>query len=52
MLRFATILFPIYLGLARFLDGRPFAAAATLAALAAWNARLMVAWTLSDVIVT
>jgi hypothetical protein len=51
-LRLATTLFPIYLGLARFLDGRPFAAAATIAVLAAWNAALMVAWTLSDVIVT
>jgi Mannosyltransferase (PIG-V) len=52
LLRFVTILFPIYLGLARFLDGRPVEAASTLAALAAWNAALMVAWTLSDVIVT
>jgi hypothetical protein len=52
LLRFVTILFPIYLGLGRFLDERPVAAAATFAAMAAWNAALMVAWTLSDVIVT
>jgi hypothetical protein len=51
-LRLVTTLFPIYLGLARFLDGRPIAAAATLAVLAAWNAVLMAAWTLSDLIVT
>jgi hypothetical protein len=52
LLRFVAILFPIYLGLARFLDGRPVAAAATLTVLSAWNAALMVAWTLTDVIVT
>jgi Mannosyltransferase (PIG-V) len=50
LLRFVMILFPIYLGLARFLDGRPIAAAVTLAALAAWNGALMVAWVLSDII--
>ena len=52
LLRFVAVLFPIYLGLGRFLDGRPVAAAAVLAAMAAWNAALMVAWTLSDIIVT
>ena len=52
LLRFVTILFPIYLGLGRFLDERPVAAAGTLATMAAWNAALMVAWTMSDVIVT
>jgi Mannosyltransferase (PIG-V) len=51
LLRFVTMLFPVYLGLARFLDGRPIAAAVTLAALAAWNATLMVAWTLKDLVV-
>ncbi len=51
LLRFVMILFPVYLGLARFLDGRPIAAALTLAGLASWNAALMVAWTLKDSIV-
>jgi hypothetical protein len=50
LLRFVMILFPIYLGLARFLDGRPIAAAVTLAGLAAWNGALMVAWIWSDII--
>jgi hypothetical protein len=45
MMRLVSTLFPVYLGLARFVEGRPRAAGAVIAMLAIWNAMLMSAWT-------
>lgn len=46
LLRYSIVLFPVWIGLARLLDGRGMATAVVLAAFALVNGFLMAAWTL------
>jgi hypothetical protein len=52
LLRFAIVLFPIYIGMARALEGRPRLAALTVLLFAVWNGFLMTQWALNAVITT